>query len=151
MHAHMNPRQQQTTIRVLVISMGTAMSRKILDCIARFEAFTPQGSCTNATTGLEMIAAGHPELVFVVAPLPNRALAHLIKTAKQAQPAIRIVIVADWTEFTGFARASQKGADGFISARFLPMELPLFLGQYPQLAATWGQRFSPWKAGYGMA
>jgi len=146
-----NKPQAQQLVKVLIISMGMALSENIIECLGQFEAFAVLDICRNGVTGLKAIASQLPELVFVVAPLPDRMLGHVIKEAKRKHPGMRMILVANWTEFAGFARANQKGADGFISARLLSRELPLVLAQYPHLAATWGRRFSPWKAGYGMA
>jgi DNA-binding NarL/FixJ family response regulator len=143
--------QAERLVKVLIISTSMALAENILECLGQFEAFTVLEICRNGVTGLKAIASQLPELVFIVAPLPDRMLGHVIKEAKKKHPGMRMVLVADWTEFAGFARANQKGADGFISARLLSRELPLVLAQYPQLAATWGKCFSPWKAGYGMA
>jgi DNA-binding NarL/FixJ family response regulator len=141
----------QPPFRTLIISSDTAMRQSIHGCLQTFKDFSLLADCCNGMTGLKAIANLQPDLVFVVAPLPDRVLGHLIKDAKRKHPAIRIVVVANWTEFAGFARANHKGADGFVSERLLSRELPLILAQYPQLAATWGTRFSPWKTGYGMA
>lgn len=98
-----------------------------------------------------MLPGTAPALAFVVAPLPDRIVSHVIQEVRQLSPSSRIIIVADWTELAGFARAQQKGADGFISARLLSAELPLLLARYPEFSRNWGRQFSPWKAGYGMA
>jgi DNA-binding NarL/FixJ family response regulator len=141
----------QPLFRTVIISSDRAMSENIRGCLQTFENFSLLADCGNGMTGAKAIASLLPDLVFVVAPLPDRVLGHLIKDTKRKYPAIRIVVVANWTEFAGFARANHKGADGFVSTRLLIQELPLILAQYPQLAETWGARFSPWKTGYGMA
>lgn len=143
--------QAQQLFRVLIIGTGMPLAGAIAACLGPFDEFSVLAICPNGVTGLKAIAAELPDLVFITAPLPDRMLGHVIKEAKKKHPRMRLILVADWAEYAGFARANQKGADGFISARLLGRELPLVLAQYPGLAATWGTRFSPWKAGYGMA
>ena len=120
----MNKSQAQQLVKVLIISMGMASAESIRECLGRFEAFAVLDICRNGVTGLKAISSQLPELVFIVAPLPDRMLGHVIKEAKRKHPGMRMIIVAGWTEFAGFARANQKGADGFISARLLSREYP---------------------------
>jgi len=141
----------QLPLKVLIISAGISIGENISECLRERATFSVLATCRNAVTGLQAIATQLPDLVFIVAPLPDRMVSHVIKEARKKHPRGRVILVADWPEFAGFARARQKCADGFISARLLSRELPLILAQYPQLAADWGTRFSPWKAGYGMA
>lgn len=136
---------------VVVVSSRPTKAAKITASLAHCKTFLSIQNCGSGVAFLKILSGTAPELVFIVAPLPDRIVSHVIREARQLSPSSRIIIVADWTEFAGFARAQQKGADGFISTRLLSAELPLVLERYPDLAKTWGRQFSPWKAGYGMA
>ena len=147
----MNQEQVQQSFKALIISAGATVAEDIQACLAEFPAFAAPTVCSSGVSGLQVIAAERPDLVLVVAPPPDRMLSHVIKEARKRHAGVRVVVVANWTEFAGAARASHKRADGFISTRLLHRELPLVLAQFPVLAAHWGDRFSPWKGGYGMA
>jgi DNA-binding NarL/FixJ family response regulator len=147
----MNQEQVQQSFKALIISAGATVTTDILACLADFPTFAGPTVSSNAVTGLQAIAAERPDLVLVVAPLPDRMLRHVLAEARKRHAGIRIVVVANWTEFAGHARASQKRADGFISTRLLHRELPLVLAQFPLLAEHWGARFSPWKVSHGLA
>lgn len=135
----------------MIVSSRPHKATKIGTCLTQSHLFQTVDICGGGASFLKLLPERLPELVFLVAPLPDRVASHVIREAKQLNPTSRIIIVADWTELAGFARAQQKGADGFISARLLSAELPLVLARYPEFAANWGRQFSPWKAGYGMA
>lgn len=147
----MNKQPSKRTGNSIVVSSRSTKAAKIAACLTQSHSFKSIEICSSGISFLKLLPERLPEVVFLVAPLPDRVASHVIREAKQISPATRIIIVADWTELAGFARAQQKGADGFISARLLSAELPLVLARYPEFAANWGRQFSPWKAGYGMA
>lgn len=135
----------------LIVSSRPTKAGKIAACLASCRLFQTVAHCESGVAFLKHLVINSPDLVFIVAPLPDRVISHVIREAKQQCPTTRIIIVADWTELAGFARAQHKGADGFISSRLLSAELPLVMDRYPELVKNWGRQFSPWKAGYGMA
>lgn len=135
----------------LVVSSRPTKAGKIVASLASSRLFQAVEHCESGVAFLKYLSANSPDLVFIVAPLPDRVISHVIREAKQQCPTTRIIIVAEWTELAGFARAQQQGADGFISTRLLSAELPLVMDQYHELVKNWGRQFSPWKAGYGLA
>jgi len=141
----------QQLFSALIVSAEQPMAENIQACFVQFATFSTLDICRNGVAGLQAIASQLPDLMLIVAPLPDRQLSHVIKEAKRKHGKMRMIVIADWAEFAGFSRAKHKGADGFISARLLSKELPSVLAQYPHLLAEWGTRFSPWKTGYGMA
>jgi DNA-binding response OmpR family regulator len=98
-----------------------------------------------------MLPLHHPDLVLLHSPLPDKTAQVFIHKAKAICAAVRIIVISDRPEMTGYVMAQRKGADGYISCRLLRTELPLVLGRYHELAPQWGHRFSPWKEHYGMA
>lgn len=147
----MNKQAIKRSRTALIVSSRPTKAAKIALCVTQSRIFQSVQICDNGVELLRMLPGSMVDLAFVVAPLPDRTVSHVIREARQLSPTTRIIIIADWTEFAGFARAHQKGADGFISVRLLSAELPLVLERYPELAKNWGRQFSPWKAGYGMA
>lgn len=147
----MNKQPNKHAQNVLIVSSRSHKAAKIAANLAQCKLFFSVQICGNGVEFLKTLPGTAPELVFIVAPLPDRIVSHVIREAKQLSPSTRIIIVADWTELAGFARAQQKGADGFISARLLSVELPFVLERYPEFSQNWGKQFSPWKARYGMA
>lgn len=137
--------------KAVVVSSRPTKAAKITASLTHCKTFLSVQNFGSGMEFLRMLPGTAPTLAFVVAPLPDRIVSHVIQEVRQLSPSTRIIIVADWTELAGFARAQQKGADGFISARLLSAELPLLLARYPEFSRNWGRQFSPWKAGYGMA
>ncbi|MBK7416734.1 MAG: hypothetical protein IPJ38_18145 [Dechloromonas sp.] len=75
--------QAQQIFGVVIISSGLSISADIVGCLSKQEAFSVLDICRNAVTGLKTITSRRPDLVFIVAPLPDRMVTYVIKEAKK--------------------------------------------------------------------
>lgn len=141
----------QPACRVLLVCGVPDIREVAHSAVAANAGFELVAECSLGREGAELVGRLHPDLILLYAPLPDKSPQDFIEEVRALGDSSRIILISTRPEMIGYGMARRDGADGYISGRLLDRELPLVLAHYHDLSPQWGQRFSPWKEGYGLA
>lgn len=81
--------------KLLLIEHNNSLAALIQQVIHLDQSLRLVGRASNANQALQLIAATHPDLILVDAPLPDIGFAEIISLALERAPMSKIVLLAD--------------------------------------------------------
>ena len=109
--------------KIMIVDDSTSFIEVALRLISRYPKFSVSDIAFSADEGLVLTTKKEPDVILLDIEMPEKSGLDTIQQFKELVPGVKIIILTLFDNPIYRAKATQNGADGFISKRDFVREL----------------------------